>query len=265
MKGLWCFLVLLWPLPASAALSNTIHIYVYHDFPPYEVRSDATFGLSEFFVQKIQDTFPKKQFILHNTPKPVILEKIENQKSLIILWVNPLWFRKYQEQLVFTDAIIWDSDHLLSRADTPVPYKGEASLYGKTQCSLHGHFYHFIDAAIKSGKVAVHNEERMPACVSAINKGLADYVVIDKSAWLNMFTSSAKKKYYLSHEAVDSFSRGALLTKDLAPLLPALNKAIKSLRHSKDWQDKMKAIGGGEFLDLFNLDLFEIIELQGQP
>jgi len=37
------------------------------------------------------------------------------------------------------------------------------------------------------------------------------------------------------------------------------------LRHSPDWQTKMKAIGGDEFLDLFNLDLFEIIELQAQP
>ena len=265
MKHLCCVLMLLWLPCTSAALPDTVHVYVYHDFPPYLVKSDTTLGLSEYFVQTMQSTFPNKSIKLHRSSKPQVLEKIDTGESLIILWVNPLWFGKYRQQLVFTTPITWDSDHLLSRADNPIKFKGVTSLYGKTQCGLTSHFYKFIDASIKSGKVTLHQEKNMPACVAAINKGLADYVVIDKSAWLNMFTATQKKQYYLSHEAVDSFSRSALLTKNLSPLLPALNKAINALRHSPDWQTKMKAIGGDEFLDLFNLDLFEIIELQAQP
>ncbi len=264
MKGLWCLIILVWLCPTYAALPGTVHVYVYHDFPPYVVKSDASSGLSEYFVQKIQSVFPKRPVLLHKTSKPAVLKKIESHESLIVLWVNPLWFRKYQDQLVFTNPITWDSDHLLSSAAKPVKFKEVPNLYGKTLCGLHRHFYKFIDPAIKANKVALHQEANLPACIGAINKGLADFMVIDKSAWLNMLTPAAQKKYYLTVEAVDSFSRSALLSKDLSPLLPALNKAIKSLRHSKDWQDKMKSIGGDEFLDLFNLDLFEVIQLDAQ-
>ena len=261
MKGLWCFLILVWLCPTYAALPGTVHVYVYHDFPPYVVKSDASSGLSEYFVQKIQHVLPKRPLLLHKTSKPVILEKIAAGDSLMVLWVNPLWFRKYQNKLVYSNPITWDSDHLLSRARSPIKFKGVPSLYGKTLCGLHSHFYKFIDQAIKTRKVSLHQEANIPNCLTAINKGLADFMVIDKSAWLNMLPSTAKKTFYLTSEAVESFSRSALLSKDLSPLLPALNKAIKSLRHSKDWQDKMKSIGGDEFLDLFNLDLFEVIQL----
>ena len=265
MRALWCIFMLLGLSCVSATVPSTIHVYVYHDFAPYVVKDDASHGLSEYFVQTLQTTFPDKAIQLHKTSKPHIMKKIEAGDSLIILWVNPLWFGKYTHQLVYSTPITWDSDHLLSHADTPVSYNGVTSLYGKTQCGLAGHFYNFVDAAIKTGKITLHQEKNMPDCVAAINKGLADYVVIDKSAWLNMFTPIQKKQYYLSHEAVDSFSRSALLTKDLSPLLPALNTSINALRHSPHWQTKMKTIGGDEFLDLFNLDLFEIIELQAQP
>ncbi len=242
--------------------NEPIKVYVYHDFAPFVIEESAELNLSEQFFQKLEKKLSDKNFKLIRSTKIKVIDSLLKGDQVMILWVNPKWFYKYRTHVISSSPILWDSDYLLSRKNSPVEFNGGESLYGLTQCSVAGHIYKSIDSYLKSGKIKLIERPDMKSCVDAVSKGKADYVVIEKSAWLNMFTPITKKKFSLSKNYIDGFSRGMLLSKDLKTLLPEVNELIDSLPESKDWKDKMQRIGGKEFYELFNLDISELMKMK---
>ncbi|OIQ20665.1 MAG: hypothetical protein BM556_01635 [Bacteriovorax sp. MedPE-SWde] len=242
--------------------NKPVKVYVYHDFAPFVIEEGAELNLSEQFFQKLEAKLAHKNLELVRSTKVKVIDSLLKGDQVMILWVNPKWFYKYRNHLISSSPILWDSDYLLSRKNSPVEFNGGESLYGLTQCSVAGHIYKSIDPYLKSGKVKIIERPEMKSCVDAVSKGKADYVVIEKSAWLNMFTPNTKKNFSLSKNYIDGFSRGMLLSKDLKDLLPEVNELIDSLPESTDWKNKMQRIGGKEFYELFNLDISELLKMK---
>ncbi|WNO08221.1 transporter substrate-binding domain-containing protein [Teredinibacter sp. KSP-S5-2] len=261
MKATLLCNVLIWLSFSCFCAGSEIDVYVYHD-APFLIRQGNQTDLSDLFISRLQKQFPKTQFQLKPSTKHEVVNALTEKKSLMILWVNPLWFNKVDVPLIASKPILWDSDHLISLQDKPVQYAGQDSLKGKTQCSVKDHYYHFSEPALLAGLVKEVKAESRMRCLQLIEAGKADYAVIERSAWLHMLVSSEKQKFVLSDQTVDAFSRGVLVTSDLEPMVKTINQLIYSLKSSKSWREQMRILGSDEFFDLFQLELNELPQIE---
>lgn len=253
--------LLIWLSLSSYCVGSEIDVYVYHD-APFLIRDSDQTDLSDFFLLRLQKQFPKTRFHLKPSTKHEVVNALMAKKSLMILWVNPLWFNKVNVPLVATKPILWDSDHLISLKKKPVQYTGQESLKGKIQCSVKDHFYQFSEHAVLMGLVTEIKAESRLHCMQLIELGKADYTVMERSAWLHMLAFSEKQKFVLSNQTVDAFSRGILVTSDLESMIKPINQLINNLKSSKSWREQMHVLGSDEFFDLFQLELNELPQIE---
>ena len=156
--------LLILSLLASPLQAETIHIYSYHNHPPFVTGKGKglTYELADILRREAGGEYSFEVKIL---PRPRLNTRIKHwisgqcqqQKctdNWLIPWVNPKWgFIKGPRDNYLWHELFYDSSSVLSHTDNPIDYQGPASLIGKTIAGMRGHRYIGVDKLVAEGEI----------------------------------------------------------------------------------------------------------------
>jgi ABC-type amino acid transport substrate-binding protein len=252
-----CWLIL---LPSVQA--ETFPLYTYHGAEPFIIGAET--GLSEHFVEhfnRLSDA--KLQFKLTPIERTSLNQKVAANENIFILWGNALWFSKLNPHLQSSEIIFWDSDIVVSLADTPLMYSGPESLWGKRFTALAGHVYFKLEEAITQNKIQRISSPDNLSMLALLTARQVDAMITTHSTVL--YWQRHKKDFpavYISLQHYDEYSRHILTTPGLTAYLPAINQTLEKMRHDQQWLALLEYYGIFTLLDPFNLELDELQKVQ---
>lgn len=260
MRCILCWLSIIF-LCASGCVSvnkPVIPVYVYHQFSPFV--NDQQTDLSELFVEYLNHhTSYRWQLVVLSRTE---LNRLRQQgQQGVILWSNPKWFG-YSPDLKISEPLLWDADVLVFNQRQPLVGNFPAAIINKSFCAVAGHRYLALEPFFSDGRVTVIERNSQSECVQLLESGEVDFVQAEKSNLFTEHTQALKKDIGFIEPAIDNFQRFVLVDTSYAYVLPQLNQVITNLHKDKQWQQELEKIGESRFVDLFELNLEELMKVE---
>ena len=238
-------------------------VYNYQESPPYRIHGDT--DLSREFVKLLEKYSDgafqgEVQFISRDK----LNKHIRDGKSTIAIWVNPLWFAREREDLIYTSPIIWDKDDIISfDKDIITHINTQDSYQGLTIAGHTGYFYKDIDSLVEKNILKRKDYNSVQEIMKAVSNREADIGIANLSV-INYFISKDPNKYIFHHKkwAQDAYFHYMLLTPDKRHFLPTIESAIQKIKKSEEWHSIVKRYGMVDHVKLWDLDIEELLEVE---
>ncbi|OUR66073.1 hypothetical protein A9Q77_11555, partial [Marinomonas sp. 42_23_T18] len=137
-------MVLLLSCPLLA--KEKVTVWSYYEFPPFVTNLLGETGLSFDFVEMLNlfEDNNQYEFELKIVPRKRLDNYLANDRTGIVLWVNPIFFGDINKtRYSWTQAVLKDEQSFISRASDPFIFKGAKSLMtpGFVLGGVRGHVY----------------------------------------------------------------------------------------------------------------------------
>lgn len=219
-------------------------VYGYHHMPPYTL-TDAqpeSSGLNREFVALLNQSDLGIKFTYKLIKRPQLNRILENDESALVIWANPIWFEKDKlPRYLWSKAIFWDTDNIISLKQRNLEYRTPASLKGLRLGGNKGYFYKGINKLVKQGAI-----ERIDATgdrqnIQRLLESEIDAAVMSRSSYFNIRRQVPEyEQLSISSIPHSAFYRHILVTKDNKTLLEPLNQWLSKLPSNKRWQQLIK-------------------------
>lgn len=218
-------------------------IFNYQSSPPYfQSRHDE--GMSRIWVHRFNQWQDDIELQLVELSKPQLNEIIKDEKSYLIMWVNPDWFSHIAPSIQASDIILRDADVWLSRYENRVIYRQPSDLLGLTVGVREGYYYHGVSELLVDGSISGHVSNSHLRNLALLNKHKVDAFVMSRSVLLYWYKQGIPEgKLYISESPHDMFTRHILVSEKNRHLLPKINAFIESLKHDNQWQKQLRLWG----------------------
>ncbi len=260
MRCILCSLLIIFLCASGCTSANksAIPVYVYHQFSPFV--NDQQTDLSELFVEYLNGhTSYRWQLVLLSRAE---LNRMRQQgQQSVILWSNPKWFG-YTPDLKISEPLLWDADVLVFNQQQPLVGKFPSAIINKSFCAVSGHRYLALEPYFFDSSVKVIERSSQRECVQLLMSARVDFIQAEKSNLFTEYTQALKNDIGFIEPAIDNFQRFVLVDESYSYLLPQLNQVIINLHNDKQWQQELEKIGESRFVDLFELNLEELMKVE---
>lgn len=241
--------------------ANTeIPVYVYHEFSPFVIQDNSKADLSRLFISKLrQET--GLNWVLHPIARSDLNKRISQKQPVTILWANPKWF-KQQANLLVSHPILWDADVIVYHPDRPINGSYPDAFNGKSFCAVEGHIYRHLIPLLAQQKITQVSEKFYQTCVDRLLNHQVDFIQLEKSQILNVYQHQLHKQIEMFQPNVDSFTRHMLISPSYSSFLPQINHVIQELANDPQWQQDLTLFGEKNFINLFDMELVDLLKIQ---
>jgi len=217
-----------------------INVWNYYLTPPFY--DDEESGLAADFVQLLNELATTYEFELRSIPRARLNFYLSKQHQGIVIFVNKLWMTDENYiQYLWTPAILFDQNEVISLVENKVNYKDPESIIGLKFGAVRGRDFkplnpYFISKAIK--RIDVNREEQI---LKLLIKGRIDVTSLPRTS-INYLCQSLglKGKLYFLPQYLYSFSRHIIVTPSLEKVHLALLKVVSKLNENLRWQSILK-------------------------
>lgn len=234
-------------------------LYVYHNFSPFIIATPGQPSLSNYFVNHLNYQY-NFNYIVTPINRKDLNQLIKEGEPVRLLWANPQWFPNEAPET--SEPIIWDSDVLLSSSHNNTEVLELSTLKNKRFCAIQGHFYKHLEPWLSDGVITRVDGNSLLDCLEKIQLGKVDYMQVERSSLYNNDFSSQLGAVKIIEPALDSFTRHILLFNTEHSEFEAINKAIKSLKTDRQWEQGLHSFGNERFIKLFELKLEQLMTLE---
>ncbi|MGR6870984.1 substrate-binding periplasmic protein [Pseudomonas sp. HK3] len=245
---------------ASAAISATFPVYVYHDDAPYFI--DSKEDLSQQWTKAFNQKQSNIKLKLVHIERPALNAIVESGKPYLILWANDLWFKHRDPDVLSSAAIFWDADTLVSSTDKKIMFNQAQDLKDLNIGVRYGHYYVDLNPFFKAGTINRVDAKSSYQNYQRLKLGKIDAFLDSRSTILYMQNQKIlTQAFYVSLTPQDAFSRHVLLSKDHAWMLPEFNRVIHQMQNDQSWQATMSQWGLFELVNQFELELKDLNDI----
>lgn len=230
----------------TKALAEDVSVWVYHDFPPFVVDKSAgaglSFALADMLTQTAEGQF---RFEVEVLPRPRLNQRLWAGERGIVLWVNPAWFGDIdQSRYLWSDAVLFDRNVVVSPRNTVFQYDGPRSLIGHPFVGIRGHSYTGVDPLVISGQVTRKNLSTEEALMRFIASGRGQVAIIaDTAARYFVKALALEDSVHFSKQAHSRYERKVLVHPELTAVYDFLREALPKVTRTKEWQVRATAYG----------------------
>lgn len=237
------YLIMLFSLGLEV-LAQEVTIYGYHHAPPYTFAAEhyPLTGINQEFVALLNGSDLGIKFTYKLIQRPDLNRLLENGEPALVIWANPTWFeRDTLPRYLWSKAIFWDTDNIISLKRHNFQYSTPASLKGLLMGTNKGYFYKGIHKLVKEGLIT-----RLDANgdLQNMQRLLSEEIDVAVMSRLSYFS---QRKQVPGHELLtisrvphSAFYRHILLTEDHQALLGNLNIWLTKLLSNKLWLQLVK-------------------------
>ncbi|NRB42582.1 MAG: ABC transporter substrate-binding protein, partial [Pseudomonadales bacterium] len=194
--------------------------------------------------------------------RPVLNALVEAGSDYAILWANPIWFKARDDDLLASNPFLWDADVWVSTAVKPIVYSEPENLVGLKIGARHGYFYKDIDKLVNLKKITRINQSSDYQNLQQLQAGNIDAFVMSRSSLHYWYASNVDSNLlYIAQSPHDAFTRHVLVNQRNQPLLTVINPFIQQINQNKDWKSQLSQWGIDSLLNIYELELEEIIQL----
>lgn len=252
-KHYLCIIIILLQFCATFAHSETIHVYTYHNHPPFVTGKNKglSFDLQQSLNRHAQGKYSFSVEVLPRSRLNMILKpwisgaclKDKNNKSCkknwMVVWVNPKWgFGKNAMTQYFWSMIHEDSNSIISLQKTKIPYNSPESLAGLRFGGMRGHRYLGIDELASEKKLIRIDGNRERDNILKLLMGRIDVILLPTST-INYFVSSPNsgftelgQKLYISPQKHQVYARHFMIPRNNKELFQWVEAFAKD---ATDW------------------------------
>ncbi len=254
----WLSIIFLCVSGCTTAKKSAIPVYVYHQFSPFV--NDHQTDLSELFVEYLnRHTSYHWQLVFLSRAE---LNRLRAQgRQGVILWSNPKWFG-HSPDIKVSEPLLWDADVLVYNQQQPLVGNFPSAIIHKSFCTVAGHRYLALEPYFADSRVKVIEQRSQDACVQLLKSKQVDFIQLEKSNLFTEHTHALKNDLGFIEPAIDNFQRFVLVSTSYSYVLPQLNQVIINLHKDKQWQRELEKIGESRFVDLFELNLEELMKVE---
>lgn len=237
---LFIVLTLLTLMSSNVHAKKVVHLYIYHNKPPFIVNLKEKKGL--YF--DLADYLTQRSFIYTYSavymPRKRIDHIIENNTlNGVVMGVSPIWFGDRNEtKYLWMPAFYTDKDEFISLKSSPFEYSGSASLVNKSVASVAGYYYFNINEAVAQGQLSRIDTIGELQVLELIKKARSDMGLVSRSTY-NYYKKNDQIEdiFYVSTVPHDTFDRRAFTTNNNTSVYQDLNRLLMSLQTDSDWQN----------------------------
>ena len=239
MRSWWWGLIgLLWSF-CSVAEQNIVHLYTYHNKPPFIVNLEQRQGLYFDLAELLNQYSRQYQFETHFLPRKRLDHIIKNDElEGVVLGVDPVWFGDPEEtKFLWLPAIYQDSDNFVSLKSNPFEYTGKDSLRGKTLASVAGYYYFGINEAVQEGSLKRIDTVGEKQVLALVAKQRADLGIVSQSTYKYLVSHhQLETRFHFSQRKHDEYARRAFTASDQDAIHQHLLKLIQTIKANGSWQ-----------------------------
>ncbi|WP_102795892.1 substrate-binding periplasmic protein [Bowmanella denitrificans] len=247
-------------IPAMAqAIEHTI--YTYHSDPPFYLPEQPS-DLSRAWVDRFNLSQEQIKLRLLHIERAALNQLIEQGKPYLILWANPVFFHGRDAAMQASEAIFWDADILLSRADSPLEYHVPADLIGLRLGARRGFYYKGINELVEQGKITRLDVDTDNQNYRRLLSNDIDVFIMQRSAYYYWRVNGLDVDLlYVAKEPHDGYSRHVLGSAQQAQVLQQINRFIRDSHDNPNWRAQLMKWGVEGLMNPFELELEELMEV----
>ncbi|BDU74477.1 type 2 periplasmic-binding domain-containing protein [Mesoterricola silvestris] len=225
---------------AFAQAQTDVTVYTYNDRPPFVVDKAKQDGLEYRLCQWLTKASGTYRFNLKVIPAPEAKALVEKgEMKGVLLGVNKVWFPEaVRTSNLWTPAILWDRNLVVSMDAKKVEYAGPGSLAGLRLAGVAGFVYPALTDAVKAGRIQRLDCGSEILALEAMAAGKADVTIV--SEWTLMYAQlrlDIKGNFYQSNKPFLEFERVILVPPSMKALHEHLSKLLADVRKNPGWQE----------------------------
>lgn len=231
---------LLFQISNAFADKQKVTVWNYYLTPPF-YNSDSS-GLAFDFVNILNELTTQYEFELNSVPRARLNVYLNKNKQGIVLFVNKLWMNDDSNtQYLWTPAILFDQNEVVSSVENKVNYKNPDSLIGLKFGAVRGRGFKPLNSHFTSNKIKRVDVNREEQLLKLLIKGRIDITSLPRTS-VNYLCQSLdfKGKLYFSPMHLYSFSRHIMITPRLDNVHSELLNVVNKLNTNLGWQAILK-------------------------
>ncbi|WP_419904684.1 substrate-binding periplasmic protein [Kiloniella sp.] len=239
------------PSTAQDLTTNTeiIPLITYHSHIPFVTNKDVglTYELASYLNNKADKQYRFEVRVMSRLRINLLIEK---PKTVVVPWVNPLWFNDKEEtKFLWTQQVLLkDKNVVVSRKDDMIIYNGPNSLAGLKFGGLRGHHYVEIDDYIsKTANTIRIDSDGHISNFMKLSKGRIDVTITPSSA-VNYFIKQMNlyDDLFISPRPHSSYNRRIFVNNKREDIRDFLDQALKAMVNDPTWQAILDTYSSGE-------------------
>jgi polar amino acid transport system substrate-binding protein len=244
MKYLRLLAALLLLAVGTAVRAQTpVTVYSYNDRPPFVVDKAKMEGLEYRLCEWLGKATGTYRFTLKVVTAPEAKAMVEKDTlDGILLGVNKVWFPEaVRTRYLWTPAILWDKNLVISLGARKVEYAGPASLEGLRLAGVKGFNYPALTEAVAAGKIQRQDTTSEMLALGMVADKKADVTIV--SEWTYLWATLREGiagDFYQSTKPFLEFERCILVPPSMKKLHEDLAKALTDVRKNPGWNEATK-------------------------
>ncbi len=225
---------------AFAQAQTDVTVYTYNDRPPFVVDKAKQDGLEYRLCQWLTKESKAYRFTLKVVTAPEAKAMVEKgELKGVLLGVNKVWFPEpVRAANLWTPAILWDRNLVVSLDAKKVEYAGPESMAGLRLAGVGGYAYPALTDAVKAGRIQRVDFGSEILALQAVAGGKADATIV--SEWTLMYAQlrlDIPGNFYQSNKSFLEFERVILVPPARKELYEHLTKLLTDVRKNAGWQE----------------------------
>jgi len=218
------------------AEKQKVTVWNYYLTPPFY--QSASSGLALDFVNILNSLSTKYEFELNSVPRARLNVYLNQDKQGMVLFVNKLWMPNDRAHTyLWTPAILFDQNEVISSANNKVDYKTPESLIGLKFGAVRGRDFQLLNPYFNSNAINRIDVNREEQVLKLLTKGRIDVTSLPRTSINSLCKSlDIKGKLYFSPQYLYAFSRHIMLTEKLVDVHSELLNMLKNFNENMQWQ-----------------------------
>ena len=241
LKKQWPLMMLLFGCLVSFKIlaTETITIATYHLVPPFGISNDNESLSVE--LQNALNAFsaPNYYFELKFIPRKRLERIMTSGETLIMPWVNPLWFKQEdQQQWLWSTPIIDDCDVVVTHRDNLKTYSGLDSLLGQTLVLPSGFRFPTLTSLIEAEKIKVIYAPSELNAAKMLNSKFVEYAAMGRLVAHYLQRQEMDIKQLTP--AIEVYQRRITISGNRPDLLKHINEFLKHWKSQSEFPNILK-------------------------
>ena len=224
---------------AFARAQTEVTVYTYNDKPPFVIDKDKQDGIEYRLCQWLTKESGTYRFTLKVVTASEAKGMVEKDELKgVLMGVNKMWFPEpVRNRYLWTPAVLWDKNLVVSTDAKKVEYTGPASLFGLKLAGVKGYAYPALTEAVTAGKLERVDNATEIASLGVLGAHKVDVAIVSEWTLLYMrFRGDLANDIYESNKPFSEYERCILVPPSQKALHEHLSKLLADVRKNDGWQ-----------------------------
>jgi len=239
LRSVWMALAL-WAATAGRCHAvEVIEAWSYYLAPPFRMAGAADAGLSHDLVaylnRALKDRYEVRLVHLPRSRLDMMLET--EQRAIVMFAPSVLYGTPRGDKYLWSQALLKDSQELISRADAPFQFENVPSLKSVRFAGLRGHLYPAIERELAAARVDIQRYNTESSLFSMLQAGRVDVVTAANSTYRHLVSQQPElaSQLVLSRKNLGAFTRHLMFMRGMSKARDDFDAVIRRMPTDPEW------------------------------